>query len=428
MKDSKAHPAPRRAATGEIGLLLAPGLLALVPFVVYHSLFGRMFWFGDEFDLIDQMDLLGFWRWIWQVYGENFVPLFKVIWGGGILALGGSYAAMLAVTWLTHALNVVLFGRLMRTCGLSWGAVLFAQIVFGLTPANLETLAWAVQLSAMLSVTFLLLALESFFRTPLRPAPIAWAAASALSFIRGVLTGLLLSVASLWAETKAGLSRRSAYAAASLIPTLVIAFLITLLVPGGNHRHMGGHWGDAAEFGAWFWCLNPSDSLLRIESFGPRTTLLLGLLKAAVVGWVIWRSRGRQRSLFIVLAGFDLAYAALLGIGRYNTGLIFTTSSRYQYASLIANLPAAGIGLTWVWQKLPAPAAVRGFVFSALLAGVALALCRLWPVDLEPFSVWRGTNNRRVLLQEPDHSQEVPGYPGFPLARARELVAKYSLH
>jgi hypothetical protein len=428
MKENKIARSRGGPGSREGWLLLAPGLLALVPYLAYHRMFGRLYWFGDEFDLIDQMDLLGFWRWIWQVYGENFVPLFKVIWGGGILAFGGSYAAMIAVAWMTHAVNVVLLGRLMRTCGLSWPAVFFAQVVFGLTSANLETLAWAVQLSAMLSVTFLLLAMDSFFRAPLRGAAIAWAAASALTFIRGVLTGFLIGLGCLWPGTKERLPRRLAYAAICLIPTLVVAALITFLVPTGNHRHMTGHAGDAAEFGAWFYCLNPTYRLLRIESFGPRTTVLLGLMKIAVIGWAIAQSRGRQRLLFVLLVVFDIAYAGLLGIGRYNTGLVLSTSSRYEYSSLIANLPAAGFCLARLWEKLPVPAPARGLAFSALLASIIVSMCYLWPIDLEPFSVWRGTDNRRILLVEPGVSQAVPGYPGFPMERARALIAKYNLH
>ncbi len=32
------------------------------------GLFSRLYWFGDEFDLIDQIDRLGFWRWVWLAF------------------------------------------------------------------------------------------------------------------------------------------------------------------------------------------------------------------------------------------------------------------------------------------------------------------------------------------------------------------------
>src|ERR1035438_5327332 len=176
----------RAPGSSDRWILLAAGCLALAPFVAYHRMFGRLYWFGDEFDLIDQIDRIGFWRWIWLVFAENFVPVFKLLWGGGVLAFGGSYLAMVATVWLTHALNVALLGRVMRTCGLSSVAVICAQVAFGLSPANIETLAWTVQWSAVLSVTFMLLAFDGFFRAPSGPASFAWSAASALCTSRRI--------------------------------------------------------------------------------------------------------------------------------------------------------------------------------------------------------------------------------------------------
>ena len=90
------------------------------------GLFSRLYWFGDEFDLIDQIVRLGFWRCVWLAFAENFVPLFKVLWGGSVVLFRGSYAVMIALVWLTHALNVGLLGRVMRTCGMRWASVVLA--------------------------------------------------------------------------------------------------------------------------------------------------------------------------------------------------------------------------------------------------------------------------------------------------------------
>ncbi len=431
MNGLQKEPGREPAGSRESWLLLAPGLLALVPYLMYRGMFDRLYWFGDEFDLIDQIDRMGFWRWTWLAFSENFVPLFKILWGGGVMVFGGSYVAMIAIVWLTHALNVVLLGRLMRACGLSWPAVLIAQIVFGLAPSNLETLAWSVQWSAMLSVTFMLLAFDSIFRKPFGLTPAAWAAASALSFSRGVLTGMLLSAACLregGAEGHASLRKRAAYALVYMLPSIVVGVLIALMVPSGNQRHMEGHWGDAALYGAWYYFLNPAHYLLGIESVGPRTLILSGALKVALVIWGLGRSRGDIRTLFVLFLMFDLGNAALLGIGRYQMGLGTAMSSRYQYASLIACLPAAGLWISVQWERVPMPAAYRGLAFSFLLAAAAAVLCLQWPAELDPFTVWRGTDSRRILLVDSNNSQAVPGYPGFPMERAKQLIAKYKLH
>ncbi len=428
MNGMQATTPGKKVGSRETWMLAGPGLLALVPYAVYHGMFSRLYWFGDEFDLIDQMDRLGFWHWTWLAFAENFVPLFKVLWGGSVLAFGGSYVAMIAIVWLTHALNVVFLGRLMRTCGLRWPAVLVAQVIFGLAPSNLETLAWSVQWSAMLSVAFMLLAFDSYFRRSLGLAPVGWVAASALSFSRGVLTGVLLAAACLCRGGAANLRRRVAWALAYLVPSALVGILIFVLVPSGNQRHMDGHWGDAALYGAWYYFMNPAHYLLGIESVGPRTLVALGLLKVALVVWGIAKSSGHVRTLFILFLGFDLGNAALLGIGRYHTGLPTAMSSRYQYASLIACLPTAGFLISHLWERVPLPSGLRTLAFSFVLAGAATALCLQWPTELDPFTVWRGTDSRRTLLGNPDPSQPVPGFPGFPMVRATQLIAKYNLH
>jgi hypothetical protein len=407
---------------------LATGCAALAPFIVYHALFRQLFWFGDEFDLIDQIDRLGFWRWVWTAFAENFVPLFKVLWGGAALGFGGSYAAMIAIVWLTHGLNVALLARVMRTCGLSWTAVFLAQIVFGLAPANCETLAWSVQWSAMLSVAFMLLGLDSIFRSPSVGMPFGWAVASALCFSRGALTGPLIACASFLKATGERLSARIAKAAVFMIPAICVAGLIVLLANGNQHS-VGAHLRPAALYALWYLCLNPAHSVLSIESWGWRTTVVLGLLKLVLFGWALLRSRGRIRELFVVLILFDLGNAALLGIGRYHTGITTTVSSRYQYASLIAAMPMAGFWLENLWGRLGGPALLRRIVMASCLAALAGMLCSGWQSALDPFAEWRGARSRQILFEDTNPGpQDVPGIPGLPMDRAKELIAKYHLH
>jgi hypothetical protein len=406
----------------------AMGLLALLPLAVYHGMFGRLFWFGDEFDLVDQMDRLGIWRWAWIALGENFVPLFKFLWGGAVLATGGSYAAMIALLWLTHAANVALLGRLMRTCRLPWEAVLLAQAVLGLAPVNFETLAWSIQWSQVLSLGFMMLALDGFFRGPGSLAPVGWAAASALSFSRGALTGLLLALACAWpgaGPPSIRPRRRAVLGAAYLLTSAAAIVLVTLIAPTANPRHMAGHWGDASVFFAWCYCLNPAYRFLGIASRGPGPVIVLGVLKIALVGWALARSRGRARALFAILTLFDLGNAVLLGIGRYHTGLPQAVSSRYQYASLIAILPLAGFWFSRQWERIPGPRASRRLALAALLAAACVLMCLEWRVELDPFTVWRGTDSRRTFLSG---AGPVPGSPGTSMERAGELVSRYHLH
>ena len=96
---------------------LAPwfgGLLALAPLIWCHQAFSEVWWFGDDWDLLDQIARVGFVKWTLVAFAENFVPLFKLLWGGMVFVSGGSYFAMICALWLTHALNVALFVSLLR--------------------------------------------------------------------------------------------------------------------------------------------------------------------------------------------------------------------------------------------------------------------------------------------------------------------------
>jgi hypothetical protein len=409
-------------------ILLLTGIAALGPYVLHRRLFLQMYWFGDEFDLVDQISRLGFWHWVWLAFAENFVPLFKVLWGGAVISFGGSYAAMIAIGWVVHALNVSLLGRLMRTCGLSWGPVLAAQVVFALSVANCETLAWSVQWSATLSVAFMLAGLDRAFSRPGIAAPLGYSLASGLSFSRGVLSGPLIGCASFLRDKDTPFPRRLGKAALFLAPAAVVTGLIFAFAKGNQHS-IGQHLGEAATYGVWYFCLNPVHELLRVESWGWRTTAILGLAKVSLYVWSLLRSRGRTRELFIVLVLLDLANAVLLGIGRYHTGLPSTVSSRYQYAALVSFMPLAGFWLTTLWDRLPTSAVPRNAILGLLLAGLALFLCWQWPVDLVHFAEWRGTRSRRILFVDVNPgSQAVPGIPELPMDRAKALIAAYHLH
>ena len=418
-------PAPR---WHESVILLLAGVAALAPYVIYHRQFLELYWFGDEFDLIDQISRLGFWHWVGTAFAENFVPLFKVLWGGAALSFKGSYAVMIAIGWVLHACNVILLGRLMRTCSLPWIAVVTAQVMCGLSVANYETLAWSVQWSATLSVTFMLAGLNRAFMGSAPAAPLGYSLASALSFSRGVLSGPLIGLASFLGDTGTKLPRRVGKAAVYLAPAALVTALIFALAKGNQHG-IGEHLGEATTYGVWYFCLNPLHELLRVGSWGWRTTLILGLAKIGLYGWSLARSRGRTRDLFAVLVLFDLGNAVLLGIGRYHTGLQSAVSSRYQYAALISFMPMTGFWLAAQWAKLPTSAVPRKAIFGVLIAGLAALLCLQWPSELDRFAEWRGTRSRRILFVDvnPD-SQAVPGIPGLPMARAKVLIAEYHLH
>ena len=90
--------------------------------------------------------------------------------------------------------------------------------------------------------------------------------------------------------------RRLGKAALFLVPAALVSVLIFALAKGNQHS-ISDHIGEAAVYGAWYFCLNPLHEFLRVESWGWRTTLILGLAKLCLYGWCLLRARPRPNSL-----------------------------------------------------------------------------------------------------------------------------------
>lgn len=428
-----------------LGMRLSPwlgGLAALAPVLIWHRQFGELFWFGDDLFLVDQMAAAGLWEWSGRVFSENFVPLFKILWGGAVLAFDGSYAAMLALLWLTHAANTVLLGRILARAGFPGLAVLGTQLVFALTPANIETLGWSVQWSAVLATTFLLAGLAFLQRCAAEPRGFSWslhvalplcACASACSFSRGVLTGPVLALGLLL--PLAGDLRARAWLARlpGVLLCLLPAVAVTLVIMGqssGNHRAMAGHWGDAAEFGLSYFLFNPGHYLLGGTSLHPAALLVLAAGKLAILAAALHRSRGNVRLLLLLLLAFDLGNAVLVGIGRYHTGFLAALSSRYQYSSLVATLPFAMLVLDQVVNRMVPVTRIRLWAATASLVVLAALCLRGWPGSLKEFTGWRGTELRQLLAAPAttDPAARVPTLDFMHVERAKALQRAYNLH
>ena len=434
-------PTPAPATPLQRALPWLAGLAALAPFLIWHREFQKLFWFADDIFLLDQLAEMGLRDWTTRVFAENFVPLFKVLWGGAALTFDGSYAAMLWLLWLTHALNTFLLGRLLQRAGFPWFAGLATQLVFALTPANLETLGWSVQWSAVLATSFLLLALwwheqhcdnSRVFSWRLHLPLFLFATASACSFSRGVLTGVVLALGlllpALASRDWLALARRLPGAILCLLPALVVAGVI-MLYSSGNHQQLGGHWGDVLQFGASYFLLNPGYVLLGGTSLHPGVLLLLGTTKIGMITAALFFARGRVRQLLLLLLAYDLGNALLIGIGRYHTGFLASLSSRYQYSSLLATLPFAALLLAVALDRLPL-VRQRTWVAAVLISLLAGYCLWGWPAALAEFTGWRGTDMRKLMAAPAttDPAVRVPALEFMHIERAKALQRAYHLH
>lgn len=423
-------------------------LLALAPLVIWHAEFAKLFWFGDDFLLLDQINRMGFGPWLTAAFTESFTPVFKLLWGGMVFASGGSYFALIVLLWLTHALNTLCLGGLLRRAGFTWFVVVVVQLLFALPAANLETLGWSVQWSAVLAMTFFLLGLwwqEKYvaqmdtWQTRVHGPLLLFATASACSFSRGVLTGAVLALGVMLSGAGGGLrapqSTRRAHGSAWLLAALLLlpsagVTLVIMVFASGNQQHLGGHSGAMLSYAAGYFLLNPGYLLLGLGTWQPVPLLLLAAAKLALIYWGLARTSGRPRILLALLIAYDLGNAVLLGIGRYHTGFETVISSRYNYSSLLATLPFAALWLEHLLNRFIARVRVRQVIAVALLAGAVWFGLQGWPRELASFTDWRGTGLRK-LLADPAAARAgatVPALEFMRTERAMELIQRYNLH
>lgn len=319
---------------------------ALLPFIVFAGELAKLYWFHDDWDMLDGASRLGLWRWAPQPFlGERVIPVSKLFSIAAVRLLGGSYFAMIALLFATHAVNVWLYGGILRRLQAPAIAIAFALATFGLAWSNIETLGWFTQLTSVLAMTFFLAAwLWLIAREPRGPAGIAGYTllldASALSSSRGIVSGL---VAALFTG-RAG--RRPRLVVAAIVPAAALMVVMKLVMAGRPAPRLQ----DAALFASYHWLLNPLYLLLPIPHKVPggRAPLICGAIKTGVIAlaWLRWRE---QRPLLAALLCFDLLTSAAAGYARVHGARGFRQLPLSIYFAVLLRT-VCGVGAGW-----PAP-------------------------------------------------------------------------
>lgn len=413
-------------------ICFAAGVISLWPLIQSSTDFAALFYFEDEWDLLNMWAQTDFPHWAGSAFAENFVPLFKLIWGGTIYWFKGGYFTLIVLLWLNHALNVVLLTRLMQRLGSGTIIAGLSGLMFGLSPLHLETLAWSVQWSAVMSLTCMLSGLLLFTRYKTNSTSLpSWgqlgllglcSLASPLCFSRGVLTGLVLAVAAFlclgW--------RRWSVILSVILPALTVAMLVVTRTEG-NHHHFAGAGQAIAEFALYYFAQCPLRPLLSTE-----TPALLGVLALATGKLVIfiigWRVAPRPaRPVLLALASFDVGNALLLGLGRHHTGLAAAVSSRYQYAALLALVPFLAVIAGQYYGRLPS--VLRLPLTALACAAILWQASSQWPSQIHEWSSWRGRDLRAALTLPPAQApNNFARLPWMTNERTRELIVRYNLH
>jgi hypothetical protein len=219
------------------------------------------------------------------------------------------------------------------------------------------------------------------------------------------------------------LSRRKLRYAALLFATSLILSIPYghLLATHPNFQHMEP--SRIAAMALWarnYLLLNPLYLLLSYPAKAADTKALwiFGAMKILVMMAALLVATEAQRRLLWTLLLFEIANAALIASGRYDTGSAGEISSRYQYAALLCFGPFLGVVI--------ARMARAKALFYACLIGLALAITIPWGRHLDRWSYERGTRVRESISSTPDDQRF--GLPSITAGRAHELIAKYRLH
>lgn len=385
-------------------------IVSLFPLFACWPQFHRLFFFHDDWELLDGAARLGLGRWLAEPFvGEGVFPLFKLLWLGAVRLTDGSYFGMILLLWITHVAICLLFGWLLARFGLLPAAIAFALLTFGLSWTNLETLGWSMQWNAQLAIVFSLAAwhfLVGTFKLGGGAAACFFCLlASGLCSSRGILSGLVLAIFVLVRNKREGRVRLCVLCVA---PTALLVAATWLSAP----RHQTPP-AAALLYGLDYLLLNPLYLPLR-HLFGATAFIVCGALKAVVFVWAFRKGGPTTRPLLWTLVAFDLIVAASLGYSRWSTGLETATSSRYQYIPLLCFGPMAGILLAQLRARF------------AVLFLCACALAFPWKRHAEQWAGWRGSDLRAAIEQAGPTEHFDPS--SVTAGRARELVRLYGLH
>lgn len=418
--------------------------LALAPLVVFWPKVSQIFWFGDEWDQLDLILTRGFWGWVASPFGENVAPLAKLTWGGLVMGAGGNYSLMLACVWALHVVNVGLLGAWMRAAKFRWFSVSLTLVVFGLASVHIESLGWSIVLIIVQATTFILAAgfwLEKRFdQHPSRGVPAVMPAllllAAAFTSVRGVPTGAAFAASAMAGFIASDFGSRPSWrsvavSGAILLTTTLFSGAMVARFATGNHQNMGGAGGNywpAVEYAFYYWTLNPFHRLLDVAGIGYRTAVLLGSLKIFIIAIGLRRANPGQLRLLVSLLLFEFASAALLGLGRFHTGIGTTISSRYQYLSVICTFPFAALVLESMIDRIRTNRLRAGLAVVAVAVAAVLAV-RRWPAELSHWASWRGKAHIQALMSDPSPppTGAIPGIPSMPTDRAVEIMAHFDI-
>jgi hypothetical protein len=412
-------------------------LLSLSPIVARKNRWSRLFWFGDDWDLLNRLQLLGFRRWLFNPFAESFCPIGKLVYGAMVLRPGASYTDFL---WATQILRALMFGlvalALRRVLSTGAAAVFAAfSLLYLVGPSGVEVFAWAPQLLTAQSHTFfaalvLVVAMEFGSKSGMSRRRVVLVmvlqALCALSFTRGVvLSGVLALGLVFSAADKSGVPRLRQYGSqlrrkyVLLLVPFVCLVLSTRFARVRNPNLKLSTVPSVFNWALRFYALNPFARVFQIERQAIGLVIALAGLQIGMAIYVysLHLPVGRL-ALWVMAAEVGASLAG--GVGRFHTGAGAAVASRYQDVPALSFFLLLTVVICTRWSPL---STIVGLAWGIAL----LALTSQWRVDLRYWTAVRGEDIRSVLMSGPDPDAPMPAVPFISVGRARELVREYQL-
>jgi len=421
--------------------IVVGSLPAFLPLVQYWGDWSKYFYMGDEWAQFHQMDESGYWPWVFRFFGENFMPVFKLVWSAILFLGNGSYFLFVIIQFLLHAVVVFLLGYLLRLWGFSWFVVLFSQLVLALSHTHIEIMMQSIQMSNLLSYSFLLLLAIYASERALQDKGFSTRSCliigslsllGALSFSRGLLNGS--SVAATFVLV--GLFRKQparlwlAPALPAFLPCLAIGLMTALAVFGKTGSSADGI--PLTEVGRHYFyhlSLNPLYQQLRGVQLSPGLGLRLLVANMVLLALGLLCARERQRTLIIFFVFFFLGNGLLLSLGRSHMPIDTVASWRYQYGVLLCFAPIVAAIFDRLITFIPQPM-IRLIPQLILIWWVSGRVYDHWKYHSPVWSDSRGTQIRAAAdAKDIDpKAHAISGFSGVSDGRALELIEKYNLH
>lgn len=366
-------------------------LAGFIPLWLYWGDISKFFYQDDEWGQLSQLEADGLFIWLFSFFGESFVPVFKLFWAGLLFAGNGNYHVFVLVSFTLHAVVVFLFGYVLRQWEFDGFVIVFSQMVLAVNYTHIEILTQSIRVSNLLSYGFLLGLVIFFFKpwleggsysTKLCICLCVLSSLGALSFVRGVLNGIIVGVVALalyiWGDpANKKLLRPAKYA---MIPSMAVGLIVALGTLFNQSALTSDGAGGSQFLDHFFFqiTLNPWYQQLRNLSLTDGQSLLLLEFSVVIICFAFYFAKDFQKSLLILLLVFFLGNGFLLALGRSHLSLDHAVAWRYQYGCLIAFAPLVAIVIERILRGVP-------FRFMPVTVGVLV----IWWTSSWVFDHWK---------------------------------------